>query len=498
VRKAIRQLLAVVAATVFSSLVFADYVVNRVDYVDSVTGVAAPFSQLWSLNNNGQAIGFASYDGGVNGFSFIYDPVSGKYFPTPQPQGFDGVTSSALVGSINDAGVMTGTAGDPTVARGFILANGVFTFFSNPPWINTYGRSIGNPTAAHPQGLIVGYLDNGSADTPDTVGFIHDPVTSSSVTLDQTRSPFTIAHGQNAAGRIVGSVFGDGAVREPGPWAFVFTPTTAGDPMLGGTVSFFRLDGKRTRARGINDKGVMAGTVQTAPTWVRTWIGVPGNFQILDVPSITSGTCTDGTPTAAFPEHINNAGQVAGLLTDSACKNSGYIATPAALPTGTSRNGAATFNVNVTAGEPMFINLPVAPGYDYAVGKHDPRFAAVRLPIGIGSNKFVLVVRRRAFALNAGQLFDFREHGFKKGVKAFRVACVDPAAIDAANPSPFPTGLTFAKAGTFTGTQKPRAAVASEHDDDHAAPSAHPLTQAECRQRLLSLRDAGGPDEDDD
>jgi hypothetical protein len=489
---AIRQLLAVLAVTVFPSLVFGDYVLNRVDYIDPATGAVAPYSQLWSLNNNGQAIGFASYDGGATGFSFVYDPASGNYVTPPQPPGFDGVTSSAGALSINDAGVMTGATSEPTGSRGFIFAAGVYTFFSNSAWPNTIPRTIGNPTGAHPHGLIVGYLDNGSPDTPDSVGFVYDPVTSRFLIFDETHSSQTIAHGQNAAGRIVGSLIGDGVARASGPWSFMFTPTTAGDPMLGGTMSFFRIDGNRTRARGITDKGVIAAGVVEPTGVMRTYVGTAGNFHV-----ITGLTCADGSPTFAFPEQINNAGQVAGILTDSVCKNSGYIATPASLPTGTTRNGAATFNVNVAAGEPMFINLPVAPGYDYAVGKHDPRFASVRLPIGIGSNKFVLVVGRRAFALNAGQLFDFREHGFRKGVKAFRVACVDPAAIDAANPSPFPTGLTFAKAGTFTGTQKPRAAAASEHDDDGEAPSTHPLTQAECRQRLLALRDAGGPNEDD-
>jgi hypothetical protein len=499
VHKALRQLV-VFAATVFSSSTFGDYVANRVDYVDSVTGATAPFSQLWSLNNNGQAIGFAGYDGtGATGFYFVYDPVSGNYFPIPQPPGFDGTTTSANALSINDAGVVTGTTFEPAGDRGFILADGVYTFFSNPAWINTNGRTIGNPTVAHPQGFVVGYLDNGLFQTSDgSIAFVYDPVTSRFLTFDETRSFKTIAQGQNAAGQFVGDAWGDGVVRARGPWGFLFTPATAGDPMLGGTFSFFRIDGKRTRPRGINDKGVIAASADyLVPGGLRTYIGVPGNFQLLNVPSITGLTCLGGSPTSAVALNINNAGQVAGWLTDSACKNSGYIATPASLPTGTSRNGAATFNVNVAAGEPMFINLPVAPGYDYAVGKHDPRFASVRLPIGIGSNKFVLVVGRRAFALNAGQLFDFREHGFRKGVKAFRVACVDPAAIDAANPSPFPTGLTFAKAGTFTGTQKPRAAAASEHDDDGEAPSTHPLTQAECRQRLLALRDAGGPNEDD-
>jgi hypothetical protein len=495
VHKAIRQFVFL-AASIFSSSVLGDYVVNRIDYADAVTGTAAQVTQLWTINNNGQVLGAASVGAGVGDFFyFLYDPASGTFARLPQPPGFDGVTTFAEPLSISDAGSMTGQTDEPAGNRGFIFAGGVYTYFSHPTWTNTVGRTISNPTLAHPQGLVVGYLDNQTHD--DSIGFVYDPATSAFATIDQTNSSFTIAHGQNSAGQIVGHVFGDGTERASGAWGFLFNPTTNADPMLGGTMRFFRIGGMDTRARGINDKGVIAAAARDATTRAtKTYVGAGGTFQALDMPGITGPRCSDGSPTFAFPEHINNAGQVAGLLIDSVCKQSGYIATPASLPTGTTRNGAATFNVNVAAGEPMFISLPVAPGYDYAVGRHDPRFAALRLPIGIGNNKFILVVGRRAFALNAGQLFDFREHGFRKGVKAFRVACVDPAAIDAVNPSPFPTGLTFVKAGTFTGTQKPRAAAASEHDDDEA-PSTDPLTQAECRQRLLALRDAGGADDDE-
>jgi hypothetical protein len=136
--------------------------------------------------------------------------------------------------------------------------------------------------------------------------------------------------------------------------------------------------------------------------------------------------------------------------------------------------------------EPLFISVPVALAYDYAIGKRDPRITTVRLPLGIGNNKFVLVVRHRAFALNAGQTFDFRANGFRNGVKRFRVACIDPAAgADPTYVPPFPTQLTFVDAGKFTGTQRPLAPRAT-------------MTQAECRERLLASRDAGGPDDDND
>src|SRR5207253_8210515 len=133
-------------------------------------------------------------------------------------------------------------------------------------------------------------------------------------------------------------------------------------------------------------------------------------------------------------------------------------------------------SVDVAASAPIFISAPTAIGYDYALGKPDPRFASVRLPLGIG-NKYVLVVRHKAFAVNAGQLFDFRAHGFKKGVKAFRVACIDPAArLHPVNSLAFPTELTFVEAGKFSGTQQPLISATGEDDDAS-------VSQAECRQR---------------
>src|SRR6266850_2418030 len=471
----------VLAAAVFSSSVFGDYVANRIDYVDPGDGAVANFTQLWSINNKGNALGFASFDGGVTIFSFLYDPATGNYVRLPLPPGFDGITTFANPTGINDAGVMTGAAFEPTGVRSFTLKDGVFTFFSIPGWAETNARTIGNPTAAHPGGLVVGYVDDGVFDTNESAnGFVYDPVTSASGTLN-TPSFFTIAHGQNVLGQIVGSIIADGSSLAFGLWGFLFTPTTGADTMLGGTASYFRVNDKQTRARGINDKGLIAAAVQDATGSTQTYVGTSSGFQLVNVPGSTGPRCPEGFLPSTFPEHISNAGQVAGLLIDSACNQRGFIATPASLPTGTTPAGAHTFSVDVAASEPIFISVPTANAYDYALGENDPRFASVRLPLGIGNNKFIVAVRHKAFAVNAGQLFDFRANGFKKGVKAFRVACIDPAAsLDAANLPPFPVEFRFAETGTFTGTEEPLDSSTGLHSPGQ------PMTQAECRQALLS------------
>src|SRR6266853_1617401 len=482
----------VLIAAVFSSSVFGDYIANRLDYVDPGTGAVANFTQLWSINNKGNALGAASFDGGVTIFSFVYDPATGNYVRLPLPPGFDGITTFASPIGINDAGVMTGTTFEPTSIRGFTLKDGVFTFFSIPGWATTNARTIGNPTAAHPQGLVVGFVDDGVFDTSEsTNGFVYDPVTSASATLN-TPSFFTIAHGQNVLGQIVGNIIADGSSLAFGRWGFLFTPTTGVDPMLGGTVSYFRVNGMPTSARGINDNGLIAAAVRDETGNTRTYVGTSGSFQLVSVPGSTGPRCPEGFLPGTFPEHISNAGQVAGMLIDSACNQRGFIATPASLPTGTTPAGALTFSVDVAASEPIFISVPTAIAYDYALGDDDPRFASVRLPLGLGNNKFVVAVRHKAFAVNAGQLFDFREHGFKTGVKAFRVACIDPAALlHPVNSLAFPTELTFVDAGTFAGTQQPL--ITASGDDDRNDES---MSQAECRQRLLSRHHDDGEADD--
>ena len=482
----------VLVAAVFSTSVIGDYVANQIDYIDPTTGTVANFTQLWGNNNHGNALGVASFDSGVTSFSFVYDPATGDFVRLPLPAGFDGITSDAGVVGINDTGVITGTTFEPIGSRGFILKEGVYTFFSAPGWADTSARTTSNPTAAHPEGLVVGFVDDGVFETSEsTNGFVYDPVTSAFATLN-TPSFLTIAHGQNVLGQIVGSIIADGSSLAFGHWGFLFTPTTGTDPMLGGTVDYFRINGMRTRARGINDKGVIAAFVTDATGATQTYVGTSGGFQLVNVPGSTGPACPDGSLPSTVSEHISNAGQVAGIFTDSACNTHGFIATPASLPTGTTRSGAYTFSVDVAAGAPSFISVPTAIGYDYALGKHDPRFASVRLPLGIGNNKFVLAVRHKAFAVNAGQLFDFREHGFEKGVKGFRVACIDPAArLHPVNSLAFPTELTFVEAGKFTGTQQPL--ITATGDDDR---NEVPMSQAECRQRLLSRNDGDGEADD--
>ena len=201
-----------------------------------------------------------------------------------------------------------------------------------------------------------------------------------------------------------------------------------------------------TRARGINDTGLITGFM-TVLGVNQGFVGTSGGFETLMVPG------SDAT----FPESINNAGQVAGLFqTGGGTLTHGFIATPAAMPTGTTSGGAYTFSVAVIPNFPIFIDPPVAVGYDYAIGKGDPKIATVRLPIGIGDSLYRVKSRALKVTLAGGELLDFRANGFPDGVSDFTVSCIEvEAMLDPANPQAFPTELTFISAGTFTGTMKP-------------------------------------------
>ncbi|HET9471694.1 MAG TPA: hypothetical protein VFO24_11370, partial [Usitatibacter sp.] len=292
-------------------------------------------------------------------------------------------------------------------------------------------------------GVFTGWSWNtdGSGAVTSSEGFLFDPAIPSFTSIPIPGSTFVIAQGINAANQVVGS-----AQLPGGQQAFLREPD--------GTLTFFRVASAPTRARGINDSGLITGFVDVGGIQ-QGFVGNSSGFELLAVPG---ATLTAG-------EAINTAGQVSGVWFDASNVSHGFIATPAAMPTGTSSGGAYTFSVAVVPDVPIFIDPPVAVGYDYAIGKGDPRIAKVELPIGVGDSVYALKVGGRKFVVAGGEWFDFRAHGFPQGVTDFRVGCIEVgAALDPANPQAFPTGLTFVSAGRFTGTQKPRRRDAAAND----------------------------------
>ena len=417
---ALRSLL-LAGALAFANAASAAYVYNVVEYPGAV------YTDVRAINNAGQIAGYASLDGATN-FSFTY--AAGVFTPLPASP----MQTSAL--GMNDLGVVVGGAGTAP-EQGFVYQAGAYTFFSRPGWTNTEARAINNA------GLVTGWsyeTDALGAFTASS-GFIYDPASATFTDIPVAGALFVIAQGINTAGQVVGSAGLPGVQQ-----AFLRAP--------GGAISMFQVAGSPTRARGINDTGLITGFV-SAGAATHAFLGNSLGFQLLDVPAAAS----------TFGESINNAGQVSGVWFDASDNAHGFIATPAVLPTGTTSGGAYTFGVDVVPDVPIFIDPPVAVGYDYAIGRHDPRIASVQLPIGVGDSLYALKVDGRKFVVTGGEWFDFRAHGFPHGVAGFRVGCIETAAaLDPRNPQAFPTGLTFVASGRFTGTQRPRTHDSRAHD----------------------------------
>jgi uncharacterized membrane protein len=434
--------LVLVSAFVLPLQSFAAYVFNTVAYPGAAT------TDVRGISNTGRVAGYASLDG-VTNFSFTY--AGGAFTILPAHP------SQPSVLGINDAGVVVGST-VTTPKQGFIY-DGAYTFFSRPGWTNTEARSISN------SGLVVGwsYEEDPLLGFTASAGFIYNPTTLVFTDISVPGTDFMIAQGMNAAGQVTGS-----ARLADGQHAFLREP--------GGALTLFNVGGFQTRARGINDTGLITGFLLDTGTF-KAFVANSSGYQLLVVPGAES----------TIGESINNAGQVSGLFTPAGTTDiRGFIATPAAMPTGTTSGGAYVFAVEVVANVPIFIDPPVAVGYKYAIGKGNPRIGTVRLPIGVGDSIYKLKIDGRRFTLAGGELFDFRSHGFKKGVTGFTVKCIEASAmLDPANPQAFPTELSFVASGRFTGTQKPLA-----HD------SSKPVKG--CKPGKGHGKEDDGDDDDDD
>ncbi|HQR12317.1 MAG TPA: right-handed parallel beta-helix repeat-containing protein, partial [Casimicrobiaceae bacterium] len=408
--------LALGLASAFSAWAAPTYVFTAIDYPGASTTL------LFGLNNAGQLAGLTQVGG--EAFGFVY---GGGFAPVPPPP--TSVWPYTTAYGVNDAGVVVGAVSDYAGVRaGFILNGGAYTYFSKVGSTSLEARAIG------PSGLITGqYVETA---TSHTNGYIYDPGPAAFTDITYPGSTVVIASGINASGLSVGSL------NQPGIGGFGYVRDTAG------IITPFQVSGGFTRARGVNDAGLVSGYF--GPAGSGPYTSFVGNaalgYQSLSMPGAVN--------TAAYG--VNNAGQVVGNWAGADGINHGFIASPAILPIGTTAGGAFLFSTPVIANTPLFIDPVIATGYDYAIGAGDPNFATVRLPIGIGDSRYTLTVGGNSYPLAGGVLFDFRTHGFPGGVGAFRVSDIKAKALlDPANGQAFVTELTFMADGNFTGTQAP-------------------------------------------
>ena len=400
----------------------ATYVFTTIDYPGAL------FTDVRGVNNNGQIVGYASFDT-VHFFTFVY---SGGAF-TRLPAGPSGEDTAA--DGINDPGAIVGTAeafGIPGVTQqAFIYDSTGYRFHVRPGATNSYFRAI------NALGLTTGYSETFAAEGTwlGGTGFIFDPVSGTYTDISVPDAMLVIAQGINTAGTVVGS----GQSRPGGSVAFVRDAS--------GAQTYFQVSGLSTKARGINNAGLITGFVEVAGEVAATPI-----FTFVGTPPDQHNIAIDGMQ-QTVGEGINDSGQVVGLFNDSAWNTHGFLATPAELPMGTTSGGGFAFSVPVEAYTPVYIDPQVALGYLYEVGKNDPSFATVRLPIGIGDSRYTIIVDGHAYPIAGGELFDFERNAHPGGVRRFRVTDIEmDAALDPVNPHAFPTQLTFTEAGRFSGT----------------------------------------------
>lgn len=236
----------------------------------------------------------------------------GKFTPLPPAKAGYSVGATG----INNSGTIVGvaTTSDTSPQQGFILRDGTYTFFSHPDWSNTQPRGIGN------SGLVVGTAFNDPSGAP-SAGFIYDPRTGVFTDATPPNSTVTIVQGINKFGRIAGS--GRQSGFGPGTYAFVWQqqPTTKVGIERANFIQRMQLLEGNTKARGINDAGLIAGF-----TLGDTSFGYVGNsslgFQVLAPPG------ADEAGAQTYCAGLNNLGQVVCAVIDPAGVQHGYIASP--------------------------------------------------------------------------------------------------------------------------------------------------------------------------
>lgn len=366
------------------------------------------YSTAWGINNSGSIVGQSDQG------NWIYS--GGRYTMLPADFGALGINDSGIVaGSRYNAqtGATTGSTYDSTTHT--------FTTVNVPNATSVNLRGIAN------DGSVAGYYTA----TDGTHAFVY--ANGNLTTLPApSQQGFNVAQGINSHGQVVGSFAGVGSfLYDMNSHALNTFTVSPGLPQA-------------TKARAINDHGEIAGFTFLNGATVG-FVGTSAGFQTLQ----------SGNSQQTTVEGMNNSGQVVGFAMDGDGMSYAFLATPASLPV-IAESGKYTFNVDVVAGVPIFIDPIVAIGYDYAIGAGDPRIGQVRLPNNIGDNLYLVILPDgSSFTLNGGDLFDFTTHGFVDGIDRFSVHGIETSAqLDPNDTGAFNTQLVFLGSGSFTGTMQ--------------------------------------------
>lgn len=300
---------ALLAGLLFTALAHAQYTFTTF-LLPGATGM-----QGWGINSALRVPGNA-YGGTAPPDSLVYDFATGTFTPVPSPGG--GLTAT-LIG-INNAGQLTGSYTDGSGVKGVVLTGGVYDTFFYPGGSKTYGRAINNT------GLVTGYAET-PAGPAASEGFIYTPATGTYTTIAPVGANFTIAQGVNDAGVVVGS-----SIMLPGT-------VYAGSPggaygwvrQASGTLTFFRINGLPSRARGINSAGDIVGWFNDPTGLVASFkVNVPGLLPYETITVAAADYIVAPGATQTIAEGINDAGFISGSVYDAAGISQGFIAAPPA------------------------------------------------------------------------------------------------------------------------------------------------------------------------
>lgn len=194
----------------------------------------------------------------------------------------------------------------------------------------------------------------------------------------------------------------------------------------------------------------------------------------------------DGSSTNLSTSNVFSLSRVYADFTPLASANLPAVNLPVTLA-----NGSFQFNITVQPGQTYYIDPDIATGYDYAIGAGDPNFASVVLP-DLQNTPYLVSWLEAGIMTSAqvlaGQVFDFPVGG----VAGFSVTGIDPAlGLDPSNATAFITGLTFAAAGFFTGTQTPIVTAAAVPEPGTVALMFAGLAAAFGRRRSRARPSAG-------
>jgi len=279
-------------AIAYSGFASAAYTLIPFDYPGSMQ------TQGFGINGRLQVAGFTDKVG------FIYDFVHKSF--SVLPPGPSGLLAEPI--GLNDLGISVGTLVDTStgnVVTGFVFDGSSYTLLDHGS--GTQGRGINNA------GFITGFTATGEGDT--TTPWFYDPRPNQLIDI-AIPGPFTIIQGINSAGDIVGSTRGlepdqifPGSVF--GLYGFVRT--------LSGSITFFRVNGLKTRVRGINDLGQVVGSFDDNDGLTKGFITAApsgGGYVTVSIPA-TEYIVAPGYD-VTFPLGINNAGFISGTVNDLA------------------------------------------------------------------------------------------------------------------------------------------------------------------------------------